>query len=278
MTKNRLIASLLVYNGNVVQTRRFKRTNMVGNAFTAVDFFNGWTVDEIMVLEISYSDTFLERFVDIVAGLSKRCFVPLSVGGKIGSLDLVRQYTRAGADKVVLNTNAVIKPTLVTEIAGNYGKQCVVVSIDGAPNREMASGYEVVIRNGRERTGMDLLEWAHRSLELGAGEIVVNSVDHDGDKRGYDLDLVRLVADGVDVPVIAFGGAGQWEDFVDGIRTGHADAVAAGNIFHYTEHSTKKAKEFMEKAGIPVRSSTFYRINMPRRPTYEPYLHDHASK
>jgi len=278
MTKNRLIASLLVYNGNVVQTRKFKRTNMVGNAFTAVDFFNGWTVDEIVVLEISYSEIFLERFVDIVSGLSKRCFVPLSVGGKIADLSLVKTYTRAGADKIVVNTNAVKRPQLVTEIAENFGRQCVVVSLDGVINRNMDCGYEVVMDNGRQRTGIDCREWARRVVALGAGEIMVNSVEYDGDKRGYNLDLVRAVAESVEVPVIAFGGVGRWADFVDGVRVGHADAVAAGNIFHYTEHSTKKAKEFMAEAGIPVRYSTFYKVNMPRCPTYEPYLHSPDNK
>ena len=278
MTKNRLIASLLVYNGNVVQTRKFKRTNMVGSALTAVDFFNCWTVDEIIVLEISYSDTFIDRFINIVENLSKRCFVPLTVGGKIRDLELVKRYTRAGADKVVLNTQAVSNPELITKISNEFGSQCVVISIDGICNAEMPCGYEVVTNNGKDRTQLDVLNWAKEAVERGAGEIMINSLDHDGDKRGFDLNLTRLVSDGVKVPVIAFGGAGKWEDFVDAIRKGHADASAAGNIFHYTEHSTKKAKEFMEKAGIPVRYSTFYKINMPRRPVYEPYLHYKTNK
>ena len=273
MTKKRLIASLLVYNGNVVQTRKFKRTNMVGSAFTAVDFFNGWTVDEIVVLEISYSDTFVERFVDIVRTLSRRCFVPLTVGGKIRNLEMVNRYTRAGADKVILNTRAVRTPELITQIAENYGSQCAVVSIDGARNPEMPSGYEAVVNNGKEPAGLDVVEWARESVSRGAGEIMVNSLEHDGNKQGYDLELTRMVSDEVDVPVIAFGGAGKWEDFVSVVREGGADAAAAGNIFHYTEHSTKKAKEFMAQAGVPVRYSTFYRINMPRCPAYEPYLH-----
>jgi len=273
MTKKRLIASLLVYNGNVVQTRHFKRTNMVGSAFTAVDFFNGWTVDEIVVLEISYSDAFLDRFVDIVGNLSRRCFVPLTVGGKIRDLDLVKRYTRAGADKVIVNTNAVRNPELITAIAENYGSQCVVVSIDGRENPSLTSGYEVVVDNGREPSGRDVVFWGRECVKSGAGEIMINSLEHDGNKQGYNLDLTRLVADAVDVPVIAFGGAGKWQDFVAAINEGHADAAAAGNIFHYTEHSTKKAKEFMAQAGIPVRYSTFYRINMPRFPAYEPYLH-----
>ncbi|MBU0482019.1 MAG: imidazole glycerol phosphate synthase cyclase subunit [Proteobacteria bacterium] len=277
MTKHRLIATLLVNNGNVVQTRKFKRTNMVGSAFTAVDFFNGWTVDEIVVLEISNSLSFTSRFIDIVHNLSRRCFVPLTVGGKIVDLEIVRIYTRAGADKVVINTGAVQNPNLITEVAENFGSQCAVVSIDGMRNPAMQSGYEVYIDNGRKPTGLDLLTWARKATELGAGELMVNSVEFDGDKRGYDLDLVRQVSGAVNVPVIAMGGVGRWQDLVDGIKQGNADAVSAGNIFHYTEHSTKKAKEFMADAGVSVRYSAFYKINMPRRPAYEPYLHHNSN-
>lgn len=271
MTKNRLIATLLIYNGDVVQTRRFKRTNMVGSAFTAVDFFNTWTVDEITVLEISYGRTHLERFVDIVEELSRRCFVPLTVGGKIADLGLAVRYTRVGADKVTVNTHALERPALITEIADSFGRQCVVLSIDARSDESMPSGYRVVVDNGRRDADLDALEWAQQGVSLGAGEILLNSIEHDGDKRGYDLDLVRLIADAVPVPVIAMGGVGKWEHLVEGIRDGHADAVAAGNIFHYTEHSTKKAKEFMADAGLNVRASTFYRVGLPRRPKYKPF-------
>lgn len=272
MIKKRLIASLLVYNGNVVQTRNFKRTNMVGSAFTAVDFFNSWTVDEIVVLEISYSKDFMERFVDIVYNLSRRCFVPLTVGGKIDDLEAVRRFTRAGADKVVVNTAAVRNPDLVKEIAEQYGSQCLVVSIDGDVNHDMPSGYETYVDNGKTATGLDAVRLAQEMVSRGAGELMINSLEHDGAKAGFNIKLTRMIADSVDVPVIAFGGAGRNQDFVDVIEQGHAEAAAAGNIFHYTEHSTKKAKEHMAQCGIPVRYSTFYRINMPRKPLYEPYL------
>ncbi len=272
MTKNRLIASLLLYNGNVVQTRRFKRTNMVGSAFTAVDFFNTWTVDEIMVLDISYTDTVSDQFVDIVWNLSRRCFVPLTVGGKVKNIEQVKLYTRAGADKVVINTAAVETPELLSQVAHNYGSQCLVVSIDAKPNSEMKSGYEAVVNNGKKTTGIDVLDHVSRCDALGAGEFMINSLENDGDRRGYDLDLVKLVSDSTDVPVIAFGGVGEWSHLVDGLVEGHAQAVAAGNIFHYTEHSTKKAKEFMLEAGQPMRLSQFYKVEMPRMPEYEPYL------
>ncbi len=271
MPKNRLIATLLVHEGNVVQTRKFKRTNMVGSPFTAVDFFNTWAVDEIMVLEISYGPRWRDRHLEIVENLSRRCFVPLSVGGKIEDIERVAQYTRVGADKVVVNTGAVRRPPLLTEIAESFGKQCLIVSIDAAKAPSFPSGYQVVIDNGREPVDLDVIEWASRAVELGAGEIMINAIDHDGDKRGYDIPLVRNLSDTLDAPLIAMGGVGEWRHLVDGVEDGKADAVAAGNIFHYTEHSTKKAKEFMANANVPVRASSFFKVNMPRRPKYKPF-------
>lgn len=276
MIKNRLIATLLVNNGVVVQTRRFKRTNMVGNAFTAVDFFNSWAVDEIAVLEISNGDTFVEPFIDIIDGLSRRCFVPLTVGGKIRNLDLVHRYVRAGADKVVVNSCAFERPEIISEISGAYGSQCTVVSIDALPDDAMPSGYQAVIDNGRRNTGHDVVAWAREAVERGAGELLINAVEHDGDKRGYDLTLIELITEAVIVPVIAMGGVGKWEDLVAGIREGGASAAAAGNIFHYTEHSTKKAKEFMMESGLPVRPTPFYKLKTPRRVRYNPFQGTHA--
>ncbi len=271
MIKHRLIATLLVHNGNVVQTRRFKRTNMVGSAFTAVDFFNGWTVDEISVLEISNDFTFVENFVSIVEELSRRCFVPLSVGGKIRDLELARRYTRVGADKVVVNTGAVEEPKLIEAIARDYGRQCVVVSIDAKADEGMPSGYCVSVDNARRDTELDAVDWAREAVVRGAGELFVNAVEHDGDKRGYDLTLLKRITAAVSVPVIAMGGVGEWRHLVEGITEGGADAAAAGNIFHYTEHSTKKAKEFMIEAGLPVRGTAFYKLKTPRRVRYRPY-------
>ena len=271
MPKHRLIATLLVDSGNVVQTRKFKRTNMVGSAFTAVDFFNGWTVDEIVVLEISHDRDWLPRMQEIVAELSRRCFVPLTVGGKIDNVELAAHYLRTGADKVVVNTAAVRRPDLIAEIAGRYGRQCVVVSIDASPDPAMPSGYRVMIDNARVATDLDVLAWLETATLQGAGEVMINAVTHDGNKEGYDLRLVRTVSAAARIPVIAMGGAHELCHFVEGIVDGGADAVAAGNVFHYFEHSTKKAKEAMAAAGLPVRSNGFYKIDMPRRPKYLPY-------
>jgi len=271
MPKHRLIATLLLDSGNVVQTRQFKRTNMVGSAFTAVDFFNGWTVDEIVILEISATTDYIARTKEIVRELSRRCFVPLSVGGKIRDLELAAHYLRTGADKVVINTGAVRTPGLIGQIAEQYGTQAIILSIDGRPDPTMPSGYRVVIDNARSDTDLDVVAWAKEGARLGAGEIMLNSTTHDGNKAGYDLDLIRGVTAQLDRPVIAMGGVGKLSDFVDGIRLGGADAAAAGNIFHYFEHSTKKAKEAMAASGLPVRSIGFYKVEMPRRPKYRPY-------
>jgi cyclase len=269
--KHRLIATLLLSDSVVVQTRKFKRTNMVGSAFAAVDFFNAWAVDEIMILNISHDYKNQENFIEVVEELSRRCFVPLSVGGKVSDLTIVRALTRAGADKVVVNTHAVLNERLIGQIAESYGSQSCILSIDAKKNEEMPSGYQVIINNGLEETNLDAREWAIKAVLMGAGEIMVNNVDYDGDKRGYDLTLVKLISEAVDAPVIAMGGVGEWSHLCDGIKIGHADAVAAGNIFHYSEHSTKKAKEYMKNDGVLVRKSNFYKINMPRRRKYKAF-------
>jgi len=271
MRKHRLIATLLVESGTVVQTRKFKPTNAVGNAFTAVDFFNGWAVDEIVILEISRGQPDIDKFVDLIEELSRRCFVPLSVGGKIRDVERAIRYIRAGADKVVVNTGACERPELIGEIAEAIGRQSLILSIDARKDSAMPSGYRVVSDNGRRDTDLDALEWADAGIESGVGELLVNAIDNDGDKRGYDLDLLKTISSRARVPLIAMGGVGQWSHLVDGVRVGGADAVAAGNIFHYTEHSTKKAKEFMAAAGLPVRRSEFYKVAMPRRPKYRRY-------
>jgi imidazole glycerol-phosphate synthase subunit HisF len=269
--KHRLIATLLIDSGNVVQTRLFKRTNVVGSALTAVDFFNGWTVDEIIALEISDNADWLPRMEQIVSELSRRCFVPLSVGGKITSVKMAAAYIRMGADKVVLNTGALEQPNLIEEIVARFGRQCLVVSIDGQPDPGLPSGYHVVVGNARRHTGRDAVEWAREAVERGAGELLINSTTHDGNKLGYDIDLIRKVSSAVTVPVVAMGGVGELAHFVEGIKSGGADAVAAGNIFHYFEHSTKKAKEAMRAAGVSVRGISFYKVKMPRRPKYRPF-------
>jgi cyclase len=231
---------------------QFKHTNVIHwNPVTAVDFFNAWAVDEIVILDVSRTTAQRQKFHDAVSALSKKCFVPLSVGGWVTSVDDMRHLLRIGADKVVINTAAVRRPALLEAAAAVFGSQCVVVSID--VRRNAAGQAEVYIDRAREATGLAPVEWARRAVAHGAGELLVNSVEHDGNRGGYDLALIRSIAEAVDVPVIAFGGVFTWDHLVSGIVEGKADAVAAANIFHYTELSTRRAKEHMRLAGIDVR-------------------------
>ena len=251
MLKRRLIPVLILRDGQVVQSIQFKHTNVIHwNAVTAVDFFNRWSVDEIVVLDVSRSEKKRERFYEAVKGLSEKCFVPLTVGGWVGSVDEMRRITRLGADKVTINTAAFRDPELISQCAAVFGSQCVVVSIDAG----QVDGRRVVcIDRGREPTDVGVVDWAQRAEERGAGEIFLNSIEHDGFRQGYDLELLEQVTAAVDIPVVAMGGVFEWQHLVDGVRIGGADAVAAANIFHYTEHATRKAKAFMAEAGIDVR-------------------------
>ncbi len=252
MPKIRLIPVIILRDGQVVQSVQFRHTNIIHwNPATAVDFFNLWAVDEIIVLDVSRDQKKRNKFYDAVDVLSKKCNVPLTVGGWITSPDEIRKLLRLGADKVSINTEAVRRPEFVTECAKLFGSQCIVVSIDA--RRTDHAGPRVYIDRGREPTDLDPVIWARTAQERGAGEIFLNSIDHDGFRQGYNLGLLRQVSDSVNIPVIAMGGVFTWEHLVEGVSIGHADAVSAANIFHYTEHSTRKAKDAMRRAGIDVR-------------------------
>ncbi len=251
MLKKRLIPVLVLKDGTVVRSVNFKHTNIIHwKPATAVDFFNKWAVDEIVLLDVSRDQGNRAKFYAVVSDLSMKCFVPLTVGGWITSTEEARTVLRLGADKVALNTEAAKRPAVVTECAQAFGSQCVVVSIDvvGQPGT-----WEVYTNRGAEPTGLHPVDWARRLAELGAGEIFLTSIDREGTGTGYDLELVRAVVGAVKIPVIAFGGAFTWQHLVDGILIGGAEAAAAANVFHFTEHSTKKAKDFMRSAGIDVR-------------------------
>ncbi len=252
MLKHRLIPVLILRDGVVVQSIQFKHTNVIHwKPMTAVDFFNLWAVDEIVILDVSRSKKKREVFYEVTSGLSRKCFVPLTVGGWIDSTDEVRKLLRLGADKVAINTESVRRPELIGECAKVFGSQCIVVSIDAKAHED--GSYEVYIDRGREPTGLSPFEWSRDARKAGAGEIFMNCIERDGFRQGYDLELLRGMVESVDIPVIAMGGVFTWQHLVDGIIEGGADAVAAANIFHYTEHSTKKAKEYMREAGIDVR-------------------------
>lgn len=258
MLRKRLIPVLILRDGSVVQSVQFKHTNVIHwNAVTAVDFFDRWAVDEIVVLDVSRTRQQRQKFYSVVEGLSKKCFVPLNIGGWIDSVEEVQKLLRLGADKITLNTTAVTQPQLIQDCAKVFGCQCVVVSIDVKVQvKDDASDqpdYEVYVDRGRQATGLNPVAWARQAQEMGAGEILLNCIDRDGFRQGYDLQLLRQVVDAVGIPVIAMGGVFTWQHLVEGITVGGADAVAAANIFHYTEHSTKKAREYMRQSGINVR-------------------------
>jgi len=191
------------------------------------------------------------KFYEAISGLSRKCFVPLTAGGWVTSVEEVRTLLRLGADKVTINTHAVRRPDFVTECSNVFGSQCIVVSIDVRRNAQKQ--HEVWIDRGREVTGLSPVAWAKEVEGRGAGEIFLTSIDQEGSRMGYDLELVRSVVNAVNIPVIAFGGGFAWQHLADAILIGGAEAVAAANVFHFTEHSTKKAKDFLKTAGIDVR-------------------------
>jgi cyclase len=250
--KKRLIPTLVLRDGTVVRSVNFKHTNVIHwKPMTAVDFFNKWAVDEIVLLDVSRDRTQRARFYEVVEGLSRKCFVPLTVGGWVTELDEVRRLLRLGADKIAINTEAVRRPRFLTECARVFGAQCMVAAIDV---RRDPDGTPVVwIDRGRERTEWTATAWAREAEQHGAGEMFLTSIDREGTGAGYDLDLVRSVAAAVSVPVIAFGGAFTWQHLAEGILEGGADAVSAANVFHFTEQSTRKAKDFLRRSGVDVR-------------------------
>lgn len=269
MLKKRLIACLVWSRGMIVQSIHFKHTNVVGNAITAVDFFNTWAVDEIVILNASRKDTYGQEFLEVIEALSERCFVPLSAGGWVRDCHDIRQLLSKGADKVIINTQGFENPEFITKAATTFGNQCVVVSID--VKKDASGNHEVWVDRGRKPTGKTVLEWAREAEKRGAGEIFLTSIDQDGAREGYDCEILEEIAGQVEVPVIASGGVGNWEHMVEGIEKGRADAVSAANIFHFHEQSTKIAKDHLLKAGLDVRDPVFYKLVLPRRPVYNIY-------
>jgi cyclase len=251
MVKKRLIACLLLREGLIVQSLGFKRYLPIGRPRFPIEFVSNWDVDEIVLLDMSASAEKRGPELEVLEMLSEFCYVPLTIGGGIKTVDDVRLVLRAGGDKVCVNFHALDRPELITEIANIFGSQCVVVSIDC--RREADGKYQVYSSSGTYGTGLTPSDWAVRCESFGAGEIFLNSIDRDGARTGYDLDLIRSVTQAVNIPVIACGGVGDYSDFAPGILEGGASAVAAANIFHHIEHSTILAKAHMLKSGIDVR-------------------------
>ena len=251
MLKHRLIGVLIVADGQVVQSIQFKHTNIIhSDPVEAVNMFNDWAVDEIVILNVSRDKGTKKEFLSIIKKISISNFVPLSVGGWIENIDDVKEFIHNGADKVVLNTQAFKNPLFISEVAKLYGSQCVVVSID---YKIIENRRRVVIDRGRVVTDMELVEWSKKVEKMGGGELLVNCIDADGNRKGYELEGIKDVVENVNIPVIAFGGVYKWSDLVDGIKIAKADAVAVANMLHYIEHSARKAKRYLLKENLNFR-------------------------
>jgi cyclase len=259
MLRRRVIPCLDVANGRVVKGTRFVDLVDEGDPPELAERYAREGADEIVFLDITAAPEGRGTLLDIVERTARRAFIPLTVGGGVRSVDEMRDVLRAGADKVSLNTAAVADPDLVARCATRFGRQAVVVAIDARRRAadiagvEPADSWEVVVKGGREPTGLDALTWAERAVSLGAGELLVTSMDRDGTGSGYDTELLAAIADRVSVPVIASGGAAGPDDFVRAVLDGHADAVLAASIFHRQIHSIAAVKATMAAAGIPVR-------------------------
>jgi cyclase len=262
MLRRRVIPCLDVANGRVVKGTRFVDLVDAGDPPELAERYAREGADELVYLDISAAPESRGTLLDIVERTARRAFIPLTVGGGVRSVDEMRDVLRAGADKVSLNTRAVAEPELIRRCAERFGSQAVVVAIDArrvpasaAPPVPQPSGFEVVVRGGRDPVGLDAVDWAVRAVELGAGELLVTSIDRDGTGSGFDTTLLRAISDRVAVPVIASGGAAGPDDFVAAVRDGGADAVLAAGMFHRREVSIDRVKRVMAAAGLPVRAT-----------------------
>jgi cyclase len=255
MFKVRVIPCLDVKDGRVVKGINFVDLRDAGDPVEAAIAYDAVGADELTFLDITASHENRGIFLDVVQRTAEACFMPLTVGGGVRTIEDIRKLLTSGADKVSINTAAVNRREFVKEAAEKFGDQCIVAAIDakrvsapGAPGR-----WEIFTHGGRNPTGLDAVDYARQVVALGAGEILLTSMDRDGTRQGFDIPLTRAIADAVPVPVIASGGVGTLEHLVEGIRDGHATAVLAASIFHFGEHSVREAKEYMARAGLPMR-------------------------
>ncbi|GAB3925232.1 imidazole glycerol phosphate synthase subunit HisF [Microlunatus endophyticus] len=248
----RVIPCLDVHAGRVVKGVNFENLRDAGDPVELAALYDGEGADELTFLDISASSEGRETTVDMVRQTAGSVFIPLTVGGGIGSVADVDRMLRAGADKVGVNTAAIHRPELIREITRRFGNQVLVLSLDARRDPEQPSGFGVTTHGGRKNAGLDAIEWARKAVDLGVGEILLNSMDADGTTGGFDLEMIRAVRAVVDVPLIASGGAGKAEDFPPAVAAG-ADAVLAATVFHYRTLSISEVKKALEEAGYPVR-------------------------
>jgi imidazole glycerol-phosphate synthase subunit HisF len=251
MLTRRIIPCLDVTEGRVVKGIQFQQLRDAGDPVELAARYDEAGADELVFLDITASSDNRETMIDVVRETARRVFIPLTVGGGVRSSDDAHRLLRAGADKVSLNSAAVARPELLRECAERFGNQCVVLAIDA--RRREDGGWEVFTHGGRKGTGLDALKWAETGVQMGAGEILLTSMDTDGMKDGYDLELISAMVDRVTVPVIASGGAGNLEHLYDAFDHGHAHAVLAASIFHYGEYTISEAKEYLSDRGLPMR-------------------------
>ena len=251
MVKVRLIPSVLLMNGRMVKTKQFGAYRDVGNPITVAKVYDAQKADELVFLDITATTDKRHFLLDTVREVAKECFMPLAAGGGIRSVDHARELLRSGADKVIINSAALEDMRLIAEISGEFGRSTVVVSIDYKKNAQ--GELRVFSHRGRKETLRSPKEWAKIIEDLGAGEIFLTSIEREGTMTGYDIATIRDVADAVSIPVIANGGCGSLQDFVDAVKKGHASAVAAASIFHFTDQSIFKAHSYMLEKGLSVR-------------------------
>lgn len=252
MLTKRIIPCLDVHAGRVVKGVNFINLKDAGDPVEIASYYNNSGADEIIFLDITASAHERNILRDVVRRTAEQIFIPLTVGGGIRELSDFRDILKEGADKISINSAALKNPTLITEAALKFGSQCVIVAID-AKARIDGSGWDVYLNGGRINTGKDAIEWAIKAEKMGAGEILLTSMDADGTKNGYDIPLTRRISDIVRIPVIASGGAGKKEHFLNVIQEGHADAVLAASLFHYREMEILDLKNYLNKNGIPIR-------------------------
>ena len=250
MLKNRIIPCLDVKNGRVVKGINFVDLKDAGDPVEQAKIYSDGGADEICFLDITASNENRSTIYEVVKKTSKKCFVPLTVGGGVRNIEDINKLLNCGADKVSINTAAVKNPKIVMESSLKFGSQCIVVAIDA---KKEANSWEIFTHGGRNKTGIDAIKFAKQMEEYGSGELLVTSMDRDGTQKGYDIDLMKKISEKVNIPVIASGGVGNLDHLAEGITKGKANAVLAASIFHYGKYSINEAKQYLDSKGIPVR-------------------------